>query len=249
MRKEKFAILGQLAGTVGHELRNPLGVINNAVYFLKTVTPESDTTLREYLGIIKNEVGNSQRIISDLLDFARTKPSQRSAVPVNELIEQSLEKCSIPGNIEVVRGIPDGLPNLRIDPFQIAQVLQNLVMNAVQAMPEGGTVRISARKGFGDQRSGIRESREVEKDWSLAPDQDFIEISVSDTGEGISPENMKKLFLPLFTTKAKGIGLGLVVCKKLTEANGGKIEVKSEPGSGTVFTVTLPGDTLAVETA
>jgi signal transduction histidine kinase len=99
----------------------------------------------------------------------------------------------------------------------MGQVFQNLITNAVQAMPGGGEVRIDAR-----------------------PAADFIEISVTDTGEGISPENMNKLFQPLFTTKAKGIGLGLVVCRNLVEANGGKIEVESRPEKGTIFTVRLP---------
>ena len=88
--------MGQLAGSVGHELRNPLGVMNNAVYFLKTVLPESDETVREYLNIIKSEIDNSERIISDLLDFSRTKPPQLQTIPVKELISKSLGKCTVP---------------------------------------------------------------------------------------------------------------------------------------------------------
>jgi PAS domain S-box-containing protein len=235
VRKEKLAVLGQLSGSVGHELRNPLGVMNNAVYFLKTVMADADETLMEYLDIIKHEIDNSQRIISDLLDFARTKTPQKRAVMVRELMKESLGRCAVPENVVVKGDIPDKFPPLNVDPLQMVQVFQNLISNAVQAMPEGGELRISARK-----------NEELKKKTaSLEPrtsnlEPGFIEISVADTSEGISPENMNKLFQPLFTTKDKGIGLGLTVCRNLTEANGGSIEVKSELGKGTTFTIKLP---------
>jgi len=227
VRKEKLAILGQLSGSVGHELRNPLTVMSNAVYFLKMAHAGGDETTREYLDMIKHEIDNSQRIISDLLDFARTRTPQTKSVMARQLLDESLVKCVIPENVELHADLSDTLPLLRIDPLQMNQVFQNLITNAVQAMPDGGTLHISARRvdnvGAALQEMG-----------------NYIEISVEDTGEGISPENMKKLFQPLFTTRAKGIGLGLVVCRNLVEANGGRISVESEPGEGTVFTVTLP---------
>jgi signal transduction histidine kinase len=234
LHKEKLSILGQLSGSVGHELRNPLGVMNNAVYFLKTVLAEGDETIREYLEIIENEIRNSQRIISDLLDFARTKPPQTKVVTASELVEQSLGRCAVPENVALKREVPETLPLLKVDPLQMGQVLTNLVTNAVQAMPDGGALNIRARTvgaGLAPAQSGYPQG---------VPLQDFIAISVEDTGEGIAPENMKKLFQPLFTTKPKGIGLGLVVCRNLTEANGGRIEVASRLGEGTAFTVILP---------
>ncbi|MFH0976474.1 MAG: PAS domain S-box protein [Spirochaetota bacterium] len=218
VRKEKLAVLGQLAGIVGHEIRNPLGVMSNAVYFLKTVISNPDEKVKEYLHIISQEIDNSHRIISDLLDFARTKTPQVRAVVVRELVTESLGKCLIPGNIESQTDIPDTLPKVNADPFQIGQVLQNLITNAIQAMPKGGKLRISAVS---------------------ANETGFIEIRVSDTGEGISPENMEKLFQPLFTTKVRGIGLGLVVCKNQVEVNGGTITVESKHGEGTTFVVKL----------
>ena len=218
VRKEKLAILGQLSGSVGHELRNPLGVMSNAVYFLQMVLAEADETTREYLGIIKHEIDNSLRIITDLLDFARTRTPQRVVVTAGELVRQSLERCLLPEQVTVTVDVPDRFPVLNVDPLQMEQVLTNLITNAVQSMPEGGALRVAARQFAGD----------------------FIAIAVSDSGVGITPENMKKLFQPLFTTKAKGIGLGLVVCKNLVEANGGQIEVESELGLGTTFTVLLP---------
>ena len=145
IHKEKLSILGRLAGVVGHEIRNPLGVMNIAVYFLKTVMTDADDTVKEYLDIIKHEIGNSQRIITDLLDFARTKTPQMSSVAVNALVTKVLGKCTIPENIDVQTDIPDTLPQVNVDPFQMGQVLQNLITNGIQAMPNGGALQISAR--------------------------------------------------------------------------------------------------------
>ncbi|TAN39518.1 MAG: PAS domain S-box protein [Nitrospirae bacterium] len=242
VRKEKLAILGQLAGSVGHELRNPLGVMNNAIYFLKTVLPESDETVREYLNIIKSEINNSERIIADLLDFSRTKTPQIRSTTIDELISTSIGKCSVPDKVRIERDIPGTIPMLRIDPFQMSQVLQNLITNACQAMPKGGQLRISARQIHGSTLKA-RGGAGTGSNLSAANHElnaDFIEISVADTGEGISPENISKLFQPLFTTKAKGIGLGLVVSKRLTECNGGCIEVESSLSKGTTFKLLLP---------
>jgi len=235
VRKEKLSILGQLAGIVGHEIRNPLGVINNAVYFLKTVMPDADDTVKEYLEIIKQEIENSQRIISDLLDFSRTKTPRIIQVSINTLVSQAIARCHIPENVKMEQYIPDMLPLVNIDLFQMGQVLQNLIANAIQAMPGGGTLTVTAC-----QRSEIRDQGSNTEPRTPFPDTGFIEITVSDTGEGISPENMEKLFQPLFTTKTKGIGLGLTVCKNLTEANGGIIEAKNQLGKGAIFSIILP---------
>ncbi len=220
-RKEKLAVLGQLAGTVAHELRNPLGVMSNAVYFLKTGLDGADNTTKEYLEIIGNEVGVSERIISGLLDFSRTKLPRMVETDLQELICLCLKKCSTPENVHLQISLPEKLRPVVVDLLQMEQVFHNLATNAFQAMPDGGTLRISG---------AVHES---------SP-QDFVGVSFSDTGEGIQPENMERLFQPLFTTKAKGIGLGLIICKNLTEANGGRIEVESSPGKGTTFTVLLP---------
>ncbi|MBI1912564.1 MAG: PAS domain S-box protein [Deltaproteobacteria bacterium] len=218
VRKEKLSILGQLAGSVGHELRNPLGVMNNAVYFLKMTHTEADETTKEYLGIIEQEIVNSQRIITDLLDFTRTKTPQAQSVVLNELVGDGVRKA-VPNGFTVTVDIPEMLPSVKADPMQIGQVFYNLITNAVQAMPDGGNLNIKGEE-FRDARA--------------------VRVSFRDTGAGITPENMKKLFQPLFTTKSKGIGLGLVVCKNLVEANKGRIEVESTPGEGTTFMVTLP---------
>ena len=239
VRKEKLSILGQLSGSVGHELRNPLGVMSNAVYFLKMVHADGDETTSEYLDMIKHEIDTSQRIITDLLDFARTKEPQTKTVTARQLLDESLVTCVIPENVELHTDLEDTLPLLRIDPLQMEQVFQNLITNAIQAMPEGGALRVAARRARSEEL-GERSTNEIALPLTPHPSQDLVEISVADTGEGISPENLKKLFQPLFTTKAKGIGLGLVVCRNLVEANGGSIWVESEWEKGTTFRVLLP---------
>lgn len=218
VRREKLALLGQVADTVGHELRNPLGVMNNAVYFLQTVLSEADETTREYLGIIKDEIADAERIISDLLDAVRTKQPRPEAIDVAEVISQTLRKCDIPASVIVKLDIPKRLTAIRADPMHMHQVFRNLISNAVEAMPEGGTLDIRADDA-----------------------QQVLRISIRDSGTGMTPEQQARLFEPLFTTKARRIGLGLVVVKNLTEANGGRVEAESAPGSGSTFTVVLPG--------
>jgi len=217
VRKEHLAILGQLAGGVGHELRNPLGVISNAVYYLQTILPDADETTKEYLEMIASEVGNSEKIVSDLLDLSRAKPAERQEIAVSDLVARLLEKQPPPEKVKVTTKIASDLPPVFVDSRQIGQVLVNLVINAYQAMPEGGRLTIKARAEKGQ-----------------------VYLSITDTGCGISQENMERLFEPLFTTKAKGIGLGLAVSKNLLEANGGSIEVESKEGKGSTFTVILP---------
>ncbi len=219
VRHEKLAVLGQVAGSVGHELRNPLGVMSNAVFYLQTVLTDADDSTKEYLNIIQSEITGSERIVSDLLDSVRTKAPRPELVGVRELVDQVLRKYSVPSLVTVKLDIPVALPALWVDPQQIQQVLRNLVSNAVEAMPDGGTLEISALEN---------------------PPGSSVTIAVRDSGSGMAPEVLAKLFQPLFTTKARGIGLGLVVVKNLTEANGGSVQVQSEAGKGSLFAVTLP---------
>lgn len=219
VQKEKLAMLGQLAENVGNELRNPLGVMSNAVYYLQTMLSDADAGTQEYLNIIKNEISGSERIVSGLLDAARTNPSHIATVDIRELIDQTLARCIIPATVRVEHNLPETLPPVLIDPLQMQQAFRNLIYNAVEAMPEGGTLEIRAVADVPAKT---------------------VSISVRDTGVGMSAEHRAKLFQPMFTTKSRGIGLGLVVVKNLLVANGGWIEVQSEVGQGATFIVTLP---------
>jgi len=219
VRKERLAILGQLAGGVSHELRNPLGVMKNSVYYLKMVLPE-DERVRKHLGIMEREVTTATRIVSDLLDFARAKPPSQAPTDLSELVREVLDRTPLAENIRVAAKLAPDLPPISVDALQVQQVLGNLITNGAQAMPEGGTLTIETARAEGGAR-----------------------VAVSDTGVGIPQENLGKIFQPLFTTKAKGIGLGLAVAKGLAEANGGTISVESAVGRGSRFLVVFPQKT------
>ncbi len=224
IRKEKLAILGELSGGVGHELRNPLGVISNAVYFLKTIHPDADETTREYLEIISSEVDNAEKITADLLDFKGTRTPERQEVPAADLVSQAMARLSPPEGIEVTTAVAPDLSPVYVDPRQIRQVLNNLITNACHAMPEGGRLTVRVQGEGGLEAEPMKEVR----------------FSIEDTGQGILREDLTMVFEPLYTTKARGIGLGLTITKNLVQNNGGSITVKSDPGRGSTFTVILP---------
>jgi len=225
VRQERLAVLGQISGSVSHELRNPLGVISNAIYFLNLVQPEADEKIKKYHAMIEKEVQTADKIIGDLLDFARLKSLEREPLAIAELVQSTLKRYPVPESIAVKLKVPPDLPLVFADPRQMEQVLGNLVTNACQAMSQGSTTSVA--KG-GKLTISVKLHKQM------------VAIAVKDNGEGILAENMKNLFEPLFTTKIKGIGLGLAVSKKLAEANGGRIEVQSEPGKGSTFMLWLP---------
>ncbi len=217
VEKEKLSILGQLAGSVGHELRNPLGVINNATYILKANLEKENVKARECADLIASQVQRSNKIITDLLSFARESAADRAEIDVEDLLTSVMSNCPPPENIIVETDFSPQNPKIYADRYQMEQVLLNILSNAYQAMPQGGKIRIeSSRKG----RNMV--------------------ISVSDNGPGISKQDMGKLFTPLFTTKIIGIGLGLAVSRKFMTANKGTIKAVSKIGRGTTFVMTVP---------
>ncbi len=218
IRQGKLAVLGQLAGGVAHELRNPLGIIKNIVYFLNIALAEPEPKVKENLATLEKQVGICDRIISSLLGFARTKAPLRRPVDVNDILRGAILQTARPENVEVARQLDEMLPTILADPDQLMQVFGNIILNGFQAMPEGGRLAIK----------------------SATLDPGWVAISFTDTGLGISEENRKKLFEPLFTTKARGIGLGLAITMTLVEEHSGDILVYSEAGKGSTFTVRLP---------
>jgi PAS domain S-box-containing protein len=214
---EKLAVIGQLASTVAHEIRNPIGVIRNSTYFLKMrLKDNSDKKVMRHLRIIENKVDSTNLIVSDLLDFARKKAPELQQTDLNGIVKGALGNLCIPENIELNTKLGE-IPRMLLDPEQIQRVFLNVVQNAVQAMPEGGNLMIKTSRT-----------------------DDSVEVSFKDSGIGIPQENMPKLFTPLFSTKARGLGLGLTVCKQIVESNGGSIMAKSKAGQGTTFTVKFP---------
>jgi PAS domain S-box-containing protein len=217
LRQERLAALGQLAGGVAHDLRNPLSVIASAIYYLKMVQTDAEDVVLEYLEMIDDEVKTADRIVADLLDFARDKTVVPRTVDLDEIVAHVLDRKPPPQGIGLALQIPEDLPRAYMDSGHLKQILTNLITNAYQAMGDGGV--LSLRASTVDER---------------------VQLDVSDTGEGIPPENMKKIFEPLFTTKSRGIGLGLAICQKLIKANQGDISVTSEEGAGSTFRITMP---------
>ncbi|MBI3804548.1 MAG: GAF domain-containing protein [Nitrospirae bacterium] len=221
-RKEKLAALGQIVGSVNHELRQPLEVITNAVYYLQLQMEREETgPIRQefgrFLSIINDECRSATDLVNELLDFTRKKQAVSIRVDLNQLLEELLGRIQVPEKVRIKTDFSRRRPLVFIDPVQVSRALTNFVVNGIQAMTQGGILRVVTRVS--------RQSAQV---------------AVRDTGEGIAPENMERLFQPLFTTKARGVGLGLPLAKQYIEANQGRIEVESELGVGTAFRVSFP---------
>jgi signal transduction histidine kinase len=220
VKKERLAMLGQLASAVGHELRNPLGVMTNAMYVIEQCSPESSPPLvREYIDIVRGQIAISERIVGDLLDTARVRTPEAQAVDLRELVEQQTRRLQPTTTLTVDARIPENLPPVQMDPVQLSQILFNLMTNAAQAMGDGGSLTIAAVGDGSDRR---------------------VKLSLTDTGPGIPPETLDRIFEPLFTTKARGLGLGLWVSRNLAKANGATLTVDSRPGEGATFTLDMP---------
>jgi PAS domain S-box-containing protein len=216
IRKGKLAVLGQLAGIVGHELRNPLGVIGNSAYFLRMKLEGADDIVKKHLGIIDMNVERAAMIIEELLGFSRVRKLQHVPTNINTLLKDALTSLRIPSDIQVEYDLDETIPLALVDSEHMRRVFINLITNAVQAMPEGGTLTLKTLYN-GD-----------------------VHIAIQDTGQGIPEEHITRIFEPLFTTRAKGIGLGLVIAKSIIEDHNGTITVESKVGKGTLSVVKLP---------
>ncbi|MEE8569753.1 MAG: ATP-binding protein, partial [Candidatus Bathyarchaeia archaeon] len=220
LNTQRLAAIGEAAAMVGHDLRNPLQVITYALYFAeKKIETSQYNDLNETLGTINEQVKYMNKIVTDLQDYARPLKPKLVETSLPELINETLSTLTIPDTVHTSLCIEDAMNSLTmmIDALMIKRVFINLITNALQAMPKGGQLTISADTA----------------------DENVV-ISIQDTGVGIAEEHMSKLFQPLFTTNAKGQGLGLTVCKRLIESNDGQITVTSKLGVGSKFTITLP---------
>lgn len=222
VRAEKLAAIGQLASGVGHELRNPLGAIKNAALYLKRKIAKSELAtseprIIEFIDLIDEEVDRANKVITDLLSFSRVGKPAVSLVNVGGILRSALARIAVPENVEVSLAIDPTLPMVMVDSGQIEQVFINIILNALEAMPEGGRLEIRTRA-----------------------EADYVKVEFSDSGCGIPQSVIGKIFDPLFTTKAKGIGLGLALTKSIIERHGGDIGVTSQEGKGTTFILSLP---------
>lgn len=214
---ERLATIGQVAGGVAHELRNPLNVVKTSVYFLLNMRSTSPEKVRQHLERIERQIGLADRVITALSDFARLPAPEVHPVSVDHCIQEVLDLNPLPPSIAVSTSFPAGLPPFLGDPRQLQIVFGNLVRNARDAMPDGGRLNVSAELVDGQ-----------------------VAVVVADTGVGISRESLERIMEPLYSTKARGIGLGLAITRSIVEKHSGQLQVASEVGAGSVFTVRLP---------
>lgn len=214
---ERLAVLGQLSGMMAHEIRNPFNAIRSSTYFLRSKLAHSDAKIDKHLDIIDRGIVTSNQIISNILDFARTKTPQHQPCDINQLIRELIASQAWPEKIKVVLDLDETMTAILVDPVQFNQVISNIVINGVQAMDGDGTLLV---------RTTVESAN--------------IKIEIADDGCGISPENLPNIFRPIFSTKPKGTGLGLAICQNVVRNHGGSIEVRSEVGNGTCFVLYFP---------
>jgi signal transduction histidine kinase len=239
--RDRLALLGQMAAGLAHEVKNPLGAIKGAAQLLgdpaaSTLSPSD----REFVGIILEEVDRLDRVVGSVLDYARPAKGNLGQVDVNAVVERTLRVLS-PESPEcsLETKLAPWLPPVRADAEQLRQVIINLVRNAVQAMQGRGVVTVSTRAGGEDGHSAPAWSS-PDSVHETEPNPRWVELTVRDEGPGIDPEMMKNLFVPFVTTKDRGTGLGLAISQRIVEELGGRIDVRSQLGAGSAFTVALP---------
>jgi signal transduction histidine kinase len=221
VRTEKLAAVGQLAASVGHELRNPLAAVRTAAVYVGKRLKDgqaADPKIPQMMTVIERELGACTKIISDLLDFARERPPEMAPCPLRGLVDDALALVPARNKVELVNEVPDDLPVPSLDKDQFRQVILNLAQNAVEAMPAdtGGRVVVSGAR----RPNGLR-------------------LTIADNGPGIPKDTLSRIFEPLFTTKTKGTGLGLAIVHSILRRHNADVSVESELGKGTTFHVDI----------
>lgn len=215
-RQERLATFGQLVGSIGHELRNPLGVMETSLHILKQRLPVDERT-QKHVERIGGQIGIANRIISDLLDMIRDRPLTRESLSLAEVVDSAVQTLSKPEGVTLTLEGLEELPPVVGDRGQLRQLFFNLLENAVQACAETGQVRLTASRAA----PGVR-------------------VAIEDTGPGVDPVTLRRLFEPLVTTKEKGVGLGLALVKRIAERHEGSISYERAEPKGARFVVQLP---------
>jgi signal transduction histidine kinase len=217
MMEARLKAIEQVAAMVSHDLRNPLTGIANAAYYLRMkIGSNLGPKATEMLDLIDRDIEYSNKIVNDLLEYSRAIKLDLSKSTPKSILKEVLTLVNIPASVQVLDFTED-TPKIKVDIDKMKRAFVNIIKNSFDAMPEGGNLTIKSKKA-----------------------SDNVEISFTDTGAGIPKETLERLFTPLFTTKARGMGFGLAICKRIIEAHGGKISVESNVGKGTTFTFTIP---------
>jgi len=225
---DRLATVGRLAANMAHEIRNPLASISGAVQMLVRDLPANGGRER-LVEIVLRELGRLNDLVGDFLDYARPAPMAPIAVDMSQLLDEVLlliEHRSLPPNLKIIREYGESLI-AHVDPQQMRQAIWNLCLNAVQAIPDGnGEIRVGSRL--------------------LSSDPGRVQLWISDTGSGIAEDDLPHVFEPFYSTKPEGSGLGLAVVYRVVQDHRGQIEMRTQPGEGTTFTLTLPAVSEAV---
>jgi signal transduction histidine kinase len=215
-RSERLAAIGQVAGGVAHELRNPLNVVKTSVYYLLNARNPSAEKKTEHLQRIERHVVLADGVITALSNFAKMPVPSLTPFPVGRCVQEALETNPVPENVQVTVDLPTSLPHVLADTDQLRIVFANLIRNAREAMPQGGRLSVTGH-----------------------PVEDCVAVDVTDTGVGIPADQLSRITEPLYSTKARGMGLGLSIARAILEKNNGVLRVVSEFGRGSTFTVRL----------
>jgi two-component system sensor histidine kinase HydH len=244
--RDRLAALGSMAAGLAHEVKNPLGAIKGAAQLLEevgaTATPD-DPAAREFVGIILEEVNRLDRVVGSFLDYARPHAGNPIPLDLNAAVRRTVQILSsqiTDDAITLKLDLVEPLPRTSIDPEKFRQVLMNLMQNAIQAIDGEGTITVSTSVRRSLRGRMTHESAAAQRR-SGTDELELVEVSVRDTGPGISPKVLRNLFVPFFTTKTQGTGLGLAISQAIVQNAGGSIDVHSQPGAGTTFTIVLPG--------
>ena len=250
--RDRLAALGSMAAGLAHEVKNPLGAIKGAAQLLEEVAQgmkDDDPATKEFLGIILEETDRLNRVVGSFLDYARPHAGNPVPLDINAAVKRTLQILSSQQTnaVDIHLELSEDLPRASIDPEKLRQVLMNLVQNAIQAMDGRGRVTITTSHRKAPRTVWVNSPPSERSGRLPSEDAEVVEISVTDKGPGIPAKVLKNLFVPFFTTKEQGTGLGLAISQSIVQNAGGSIQVASQPGAGTRFTITLPAsdETLA----
>ena len=216
-RQERLATLGKLAGSVAHEMRTPLAVLQNSVTYLEMTLPPISPPVQDALNEATRAIASCDHIIKEMLDYVRELPPSREVCRLDGIVSEALRQVPFPTSVRVDHFADEAGTEIYANADQVIRIVINLLQNAAQAMPEGGDLRVR-----------------------MEPFDGGVALAVSDTGCGIPADLVERIFEPLFSTKVRGIGLGLAIARRYAEQNGGRLAVQSEPGRGTTFRLELP---------
>jgi signal transduction histidine kinase/CheY-like chemotaxis protein len=250
LHAQRLAAIGQVGASVCHELGNPLGAINNSVYYLNMMLRDADGKLKKHIEIINTEIARAKKITRDLLSLTEGEEPTLQEVQINTIVRDALARTPGLDKVAVITELGEDLPPLMADPDQIEQMFTNVILNAVQAMTP------SSLRAEPQAEGSVKTPDGAKLEITTKAEDGFMVTEFKDNGCGIPDENLEKIFEPLFSTKVRGVGLGLPLSKKIVEAHGGSIEVESpstlrqssgqaslrtgETGKGSTFTVRLP---------